>query len=256
MRLTISVTRALALVLALLVGPAHAQMTLLGAGGSGKATLPPVSITFQGSGNGSSSGTQATFGTLTLGAAASSNRRVCVIFATVDLATGVGDTLVSALFTPNAGGTVNADTLIAIGNDAAVGHALVCAVLPLGTTSTLAVTLSGTAFNSPRFAFYTLDNSTLSSPTSHTTAYSSTTSSAVTSLTTGVNTQTGGAVVAQFSGGSGTGSYTAGVTGSDGSFGSFLWGHVASVAAASPFNVTDTWAGSNNPASLGLVAFR
>lgn len=218
------------------------------------AVLSPVILTFQINTLGAVSTNTYTFGTLTLGAAPSANRRVIVSFEAGDFSTGSGYTISSVVFTPDAGGTVSADTIVNIGSNTQDGILLVSAVLPVGTTSTLVVTLSNTAFTAPRFAFYTVDNSILVSPLAPVTGYGTNTSG--TTLTANVNTLAGGAVLALFSGNASPGSFTAGIGASDGSFGNNLFGHANNVAASTPFNVTDTWTGTNNPAGLGLVAYR
>lgn len=209
-------------------------------------------MTFQGSGLGSVA-TTANFGPLTIGASPSANRRVVVIFADEDLRSGTGYTLVSAVFTPNSGSPVTADTLVLIGADTLDGAVIASAVLPVGTTSTLAVTFNNAAFFGPRFAFYTVDNSTLISPTVPVTAYNS--AAAATSVTTTVNTLAGGALLGQASSGNSGSTFSGALTGSDGSFGDYLWASASNVSAASPASVTNTWTGTNL-GSLALAAYR
>ena len=214
----------------------------------------PVTLTYQSTTIGSHAGSVASFGTLTLGAAPSANRRVIVIFALTDLDSGNLKTISSGVFTPNSGGTINIDTSVIIGRSATEGHALVSAVLPLGTTSTLDLTISGSVFSDSRFSMYTVDNSTLLSPTSPVTGFN--TNTAGTTLTTTVNTLAGGGLLALFGGNSSPGTFTSGITSSDGAFGNYIWGSISNTSASTPFSVTDTWVGTNNPASLALAAYR
>lgn len=217
------------------------------------AALSPVALTYQMTSIGSNTGSTFTFGTITIGASPSANRRVIVVFLEPSFS---GLSMLSAIFTPNAGGTVTADTVSTAGLDSVSGvlSGLVSAVLPVGTTTTLTVTCSGVISGQPRFSVYTVDNSTLSSPTTPTSSFIQGTTSPITGT---INTQSGGGLIAEFSGfGVTTEGWTAGVT-SDATFSTFDWGHLSNTAASTPLSVTNTWtvSGSGNP-DIALWVYR
>jgi hypothetical protein len=232
-------------------------MMLMGVGSAGGAApLSPVTLTFQSAGVGGGGGNQNTFGTITIGAAPSSNRRVIVVWGSGDYNTST-DPIVSAVFTPDSGSPVNADTIIRAGIDSTTqsGLGLISAVLPIGTTTTLTVTFSSSTFNSPRFAVYTVDNSTLSSPTSPTPYFGAFTTSP---STVTANVLAGGALIAHYYGFSvATENWTAGVT-SDGAIsGPNDFGHLSNTSASTGYAVTNTWtvSGSGNP-DIALWVYR
>jgi hypothetical protein len=129
----------------------------------GSAPLSPVAFTYQGTTIGANSGVNATFGTITIGAAPSVNRRVMVVLGVGG--SSPGNVPISATFTPNSGSPITA-TLSIAGQDSVTNEvsALVSAVLPLGTTTALTVTFGSSIAFSPRFSVYTVGNSTLSNP--------------------------------------------------------------------------------------------
>jgi hypothetical protein len=229
------------------------SLTLLGVGGPAVA-LSPVTLTYQVTANGGQAGSTLTFGTITIGASPSSNRRVVVIFGEPNFA---GNSILSATFTPNAGSPVAADTISVAGSDSTTGMltGLVSAVLPVGTTTTLTVTCSAsTSGGTPRFSVYTVDNSTLSSPTAPTSSFVQGTTSPITGT---INTLSGGGLLALFTGfGTTTEGWTAGVT-SDGVFGTFDFGHLSNTTPSTPLSVTNTWtvSGSGNP-DIALWVYR
>jgi hypothetical protein len=232
-------------------------MMLMGVGSAGGAApLSPVTLTFQSASIGASSGNTGTFGTITIGASPSANRRVIVVWGSGDYNTG-RDPIISAVFTPDSGSPINADTVIRAGVDptTSAGLGLISAVLPVGATTTLTVTYSNSAFNAPRFAVYTVDNSTLSNPTSPTPYFGAFTTSP---STVTANLLAGGALIAHYFGFSvATENWTAGVI-SDGAIsGPNDFGHLSNTSASTGYAVTNTWtvSGSGNP-DIALWVYR
>lgn len=217
-------------------------------------SVSPVTMTWQLTANGvSPTGNTESTNNDTIGAAPSANRRVVYAISSGDLATGLGYTISSAVFTPNSGSPISADVSTIIGRDSITGLYLASAVLPVGTTTTLTITFSGTTFGSPRYSLYTVDNSTLSSPTTPTTNFN--TNNPATSVTTTVTTLSGGGLIGFGQAYNGGSSFTAGITTTDGAFGNFISGHLSNTSAASPFSVTLSGTSSNQN-SLALAAFR
>jgi hypothetical protein len=110
-----------AVALVTLVAPTKATagcMALLGVGSVNCGAAPPpvgVVLTYQSTAIGSASGSNALFGTITIGAAPSANRRVIVVF---EIPSGNPGVLpVSATFTPNSGSPITADTVSFAGQD-------------------------------------------------------------------------------------------------------------------------------------------
>jgi hypothetical protein len=172
------------------------MMMMMGVGSA--VSFPPpssVTLTHQMNGVGGTSGSTLTFGTITIGAAPGANRRVTILYAS-DSDVIIGP-FVSAVFTPNSGSPISADTIKVAGTDGAnfTSLYLVSAVLPLGTTTTLTITETGPPATRPRFAVYTVDNSTLSSPTNPTSSYGAFTTSP---STVTANLQAGGGLIAHF----------------------------------------------------------
>jgi hypothetical protein len=264
----LSIVRALCTTLALgtvvfgVCSPATAGcMALLGAGSANCGAAPPVGVvlTYQSTAIGSVSGSVASFGTIAIGAAPSANRRVMVVFEIPSGSAGVVPTGTGGtIFAPNSGAPITADTVSVAGQDTVTNEvqALVSAVLPVGTTTTLSVPFSGTLASSPRFSVYTVDNSTLSNPITPVVRYvSGTTTSPITGT---INTLSGGGLLGIFAGfGTSTNAWSAGITTSDGAFGSDNWGSLSNTAANTPLTVSNTWtvSGSGNP-DLALWAYR
>jgi hypothetical protein len=222
---------------------------------------PPAGVvfTYQSTAIGGVSGAVASFGTITIGAAPSANRRVIVVFEIPSGNPGIVPTGTSgAVFTPNSGGPITADTLSIAGQDTVtnVVSVLVSAVLPVGTTTTLAVTFTGSPPSSPRFSVYTVDNSTLSNPTTHVVAFVQ--GMTTPPITGTINTLSGGGLLGMFVGfGTSSNAWSAGITTSDGVFGDDNWGSLSKTATNTPLTVSNTWtvSGSGNP-DLALWAYR
>jgi hypothetical protein len=252
----------LGLALSLFLSSASAQVGLpfpgpgSVAGGGGPA---PVMLTYQGTTIGSSSGVDALFGTITInanGGVTGANRRVIVVFSLVGSPT---DLPISATFTPNSGSPITADTVSVAGQDTVSGEvlALISAVLPVGTTTTLSVAFGGLPLtDSPRFSVYTVDNSTLSSPITPVVQFKQGTTTPP--ITQTINTLSGGGLLGMFVGfGTSSNAWSAGITTSDGTFGSNNFGSLSNTAANTPLSVSNTWtvSGSGNP-DLALWAYR
>jgi hypothetical protein len=246
--------------------PAAAQ-AIIGGGIWGDVkprAAPPAGVvfTYQGTTIGSVSGSDATFGTITInanGGVTGANRRVLVVFEIPSGNAGVVPTGTSGtIFAPNSGAPITADTVSVAGQDTVtnVVQALVSAVLPVGTTTTLSVPFSGTIASSPRFSVYTVDNSTLSNPlTPVVTFVQGTTTPPITGT---INTLSGGGLLGMFAGfGTSSNAWSAGITTSDGVFGADNWGSLSNTSANTPLSVSNTWtvSGSGNP-DLALWAYR
>jgi hypothetical protein len=265
----LSIVRALCTSLALgavafgVCSPTSAQIIGGGVWGDVKPRAAPagVVLTHQTTTVGSVSGAVASFGTITInpnGGVTGANRRVIVV---VEIDSGSPTNLpipASVVFTPNSGAPITADTVSVAGQDTVTSEVsvLFSAVLPVGTTTTLTATFGASLFNSPRFSVYTVDNSTLSNPTTPVVTFvQGTTTPPITGT---INTLSGGALLGMFVGfGTSTNAWSAGITTSDGAFGSNNWGSLSNTAANTPLTVSNTWtvSGSANP-DLALWAYR
>ncbi len=224
----------------------------------GGVPLSPVAFTFQNSSLGTSSGNVQTMGPFALGAASGSTRRVVVLFGTEQIGGGV---VSSVVFTPDVGSPVSADSFALMVQDGGVlgrGLLYASAVLPTGANATVAVTWTQTFGFGPRYAVYTVDNSTLVSPTTPTIGTNST-NSAVTSISASANSLAGGGILSSAVTVNPPGTWSStpsgAITAQDANFGEYAWAHANNVAASTPFTATQTFT-STPEVDIAVLAYR